>query len=88
MDGVSSDRIRSAGGDDTPNLAGSVGAGVVVVEIGHRVARDGRALATGDKNACDLLAGVGDGRVDGVETVGGGGATDDVITDRISADSG
>ena len=76
-------RVHPGGGDDAANLSGGGGADVVVVEIGHRVARDARAAAAGAEDARDLLAGGGSGRGGGVEAVRGGGAAHGVVADGV-----
>src|SRR5205085_2987893 len=81
--GVASNGVDPGGGDDAANLPGGGGAGVVVVEIGHRVARDARAAAAGAENARDLLAGCGGGRGGGVEAVRRGGAAHGVVADGV-----
>ncbi len=55
-DGVAGDGVDPGGGDDAANLPSRLEAGVVIVEVGHRVARDARAARAGAKDARDLLA--------------------------------
>ncbi len=82
--GVAGDGVNPSGGDDAANLPGGADTGVVVVEIGHRVARDARAGAAGAEDARDLLArSRGGGRSGGVQAVCGGGAAHGVVADGV-----
>lgn len=72
------DGLRSEG-DDTANLPNRRSSDVVVVKIGHRIARDRRATIAGAENTRDPLAASGRGRVGGVKAICRGGPMTTVL---------